>query len=158
MLVAIALAGCGVGVHSDPANLGSNGGHGSGSAMPGTCNDPDGPLHPYTQAADLEALVIGTWRQCSGPTLFNTPQAGVEIATDGTFYLLADSSGTLVRKGGFESQGTWDASQETAQTVQLNFHIANTGTDGYPQFEDNPRKMQFRIFENPDPSLWVLAE
>ena len=162
LCVLLGIAACGNGVHADPRGLmpdahQTGSGSGSGSAMPGTCSDPDGPLHPYTQASEVSALVVGRWRQCSGATPFAEAQAGVELLANGEFYFLQETGGTLVRKSGFDSQGTWTAYQEGGSSVQFDFHITNTGTGGYPEFEDNPRKMAMRLDYNSEASIWVLV-
>jgi hypothetical protein len=111
-------------------------------AVAGTCADPEGPITPYACAADLDQMITGRWRLCTGRPLLNVGEAGIELAADFTYYALVDAgSGQLVRKTGFGFQGTWDSYQETATGVQFDLHpTPNSGIGGFPRFEDNPRR------------------
>ncbi len=165
-------AACGDGVHSDPeevithhgADGGSMGGSDGTDAPPTLggiaaqkCAQPEGPLHPYTQQAQVEQLIVGRWLHCSGPSLLEDEQAGIEFVADGTYFGLAFDGSKLVRTTGFEKQGTWDAYQETEISVQLNWHpTPASGNGGAPLFEDNPRR--FAIDLGGSPSIYVIAD
>ena len=163
-------AGC-VGVHANPHPPGGTGSGGSGSGSgsgtglgdpvtidsnKGACADPEGPLHGYSLASEVETLIVGKWRQCSGPAVFNRTYDGIEADADGSFYFLDDNGTTLVRRTGFDSQGTWTAGQEGPHSVQLDFHLVDTGDGGYPQFEDSPRRLAMRIGYNDEATILAI--
>jgi hypothetical protein len=115
------------------------------AALPGiaaNCNAADGPIHPYTQASEVQTLVVGRWIRCSGTGIFGSMALGIEFDADGTYFMLGDDGhGGAVKLMGFDAQGTWDVTQETPTTAQLNIHSApNAGNGGAAQFEDAPRK------------------
>ena len=146
LAVLLLAAGCGIGVSTQPHKTSGTEG------TPGTCADPEGPQHPYTKAADVEAMIAGTWVHCSGPTFLNAGDEGFEFAADHTYYVLQDG----MRKTGFDSQGTWDTYQETATLVQLDYHpTPNSGNGGAPKFEDDPRRVAIRLFERSESSVYV---
>jgi len=142
-------AGCGLGVSSQPHKISNEG-------TPGTCADPEGPLHPYTKAADVDAMFVGKWVHCSGPTFLMNGDEAFEFTADGTYYVLQDNGTNLVRKTGFGNQGTWDTYQETEKSVQLSYHpTPNSGNGGAPQFEDDPRRVAIELFERDVSSIYV---
>lgn len=159
------------GVQSDPLGhagsngsgsdgSGSNGGNGSGGgALTANCDAAQGPEHPYTQASELDHLVLGQWIHCSGPSIFSNEQLGLEFDADGTYHLLAsDGHGGIAVLSGFGNQGTWDASQEGASSVQWNIHPdPNSGTGGFPTFEDSPRKFAMLVNYSTDYSIYAIA-
>lgn len=157
-------AACGDGVHSDPEEVllnhdGVDAGNGgpSGTATQ-RCAQAEGPLHPYTQAAEVNHLIVGRWLRCSGTPLLEGEQAGIEFVSDGTFFGLAFDGSELVRTTGFGKQGTWDAEQTTAIAVQLNWHTTPaSGNGGAPLFEDNPRRFAIE-FGYTGASIYVLAD
>jgi hypothetical protein len=122
------------------------------------CNAAAQPIHSYTRAAELEVLLIGKWRHCSGPLLIASSAAGMELVADHTYFKLAtDNKGGFVRMVGFGNQGTWDTSQETDTSVQFNLQpTPNSGAGEYPMFEDNPRRMAFLEDTLDNLSLYVL--
>ena len=147
LVAGLALAGCGMGVSSEPRSI----------SVLDECGAPDGPLHPYTQAAELEPLLVGRWWHCSGPAMIDPTEAGIELVEDHTYFKLVAEDGVLVRETGFARQGTWDVAQETPTSVQFDYHPApQSGNGGYPQFEDGPRKMSIRLVVQSAVSLYVL--
>lgn len=169
---------CGDGVHSDPQEVvtnpdsGGSGGSDSGSDMSADepdanhadasvsplCAEPEGPLHPYTQDVEVRELIVGKWLHCSGRTILQNEQAGVEFVSDGTYFMLAYDGGNLVRLTGFGKQGTWDATQETPTAVQFDWHPApNSGNGGFPVFEDNPRRFAIDFYPGPGDSIYIIA-
>ena len=163
ILCLFALTGCSVDAHDDPSAGGdpitgpTSPGAGSDAAA-AACRAADGPLHPYTQAAELEQLLVGKWRRCSGPALIDPTEAGIELVDDHTYFkLVTDGAGALVRTSGFANQGTWDVAQETPTSVQFDYHPApNSGNGGYPRFEDGPRKMSVTLVTQTAASLYLL--
>ena len=125
--------------HTGTGNADVDGG--TGTDVSANCNAAQGPEHPYTMVSELEQLVLGQWIHCSGPTLLDNEQLGVEFDADGTYHMLAgDGDGGITVLNGFGNQGTWDAAQEGATAVQWDIHPdPNSGNGGYPTFEDSPR-------------------
>jgi hypothetical protein len=161
-LLVVLTAACGTGMDGEPTPVGSVGGGpspgdaGAPSASP--CAAPEGPLHDYTTAAELEALVLGKWLQCSGPrppTLDGS--RGVEFAADGRYFVLVDDGrGGLARGGGFTSEGRWDTSQATGTVVFLWFHPTPSSQFGdTPLFEDGPRRFAINPSHAGDLSIYV---
>jgi len=126
-------------------------------AIAGTCAEREGPIKPYACAADLNTMITGKWRHCSGRALLDVGEAGIELAADFNYYALVDDgTGHLVRKTGFGFQGTWDSYQETETSVQFDFHpTPNSGDGGYPIFEDNPRRFSVQIGYEATGSVYV---
>src|SRR5262245_25553803 len=115
--------------------------NGCGPSVPAICNQPDGPLHPYSTQAEQTALLLGRWVRCSGPSINSADTAGIEFVSDGTWHALQfDSANNLVRApNGFDSAGTF----VSFGTKQLNIVRSDGGTYIFAAaFEDNPRKMQ----------------
>ena len=158
LLSLFASACTGQGVFTSPST-GSNGGSGSDVNGYEQCSLPEGPLHPYTQVADFNTLVVGAWWHCSGPKIFANEQAGIEFDADGSYFFLADDgNGNPVKLTGFGNQGTWDGSQE-GNSVQFNIHPAsNSGTGGYPTFEDGPRRFAMDVEYNQDVSIYTIVQ
>jgi hypothetical protein len=154
------LGACGAGVHGDPRiHTGDPDAAVDGAAaMTGACNDPEGPRHPYTQAAEVEQLVLGRWLHCSGATLLGQAgEVGIELTADHIYYVLQQDGDQLVREGGFAGSGTWDTYQETPTSVQFDYHpTPNSGNGGYFLFEDSPRRFAINIGYNDTPSIYVL--
>jgi hypothetical protein len=122
----------------------------------GACDAPQGPLHHYTTVAEVETLVVGQWRHCSGPTLGTADQAGIEFVDDHKFFALVDDSdGNLVRMTGFGSEGTWRADQE-GDWVQLSCYTPTLGGNGgQPEFEDAPSRFAVRLDTGNAPVVYV---
>lgn len=139
LYVAVGLAGCGSGVSSDPRAVMD------AALASGTCNMPEGPIHAYTEQSELEVLLIGRWRRCSGPPMTDGPMAGLELLADHTYFKLGtDASGELVRNTGFANEGDWLTEQDSPTTVHLYVH-PDSPLGGVPAFEDNPRKMAMAV-------------
>jgi hypothetical protein len=146
LLISLA-AGCGIGVESSPETPRTD-------PPAGGCEDPEGPLHPYTTAAEVETLILGQWRHCSGPTL-KPDQAGVEFAADHKIFALVDDiDGGLVRKTGFDSEGTWRADPVGAH-VQLSYYTPTGGNGGQPEFEDTPSRFSIRLTTGNASAIYV---
>ena len=168
LLWAIAVAGCidGQGSPINNNNDISTGGPTGGSidttpdstSVVAACSAAPQPIHSYTQAAELEALLIGKWRHCSGPLLVGSSNIGIELVDDHTYFKLAtDTTGALVRMVGFDAQGTWDTYQVTRTGVQFDLHpLPNSIASESPMFEDNPRRMGIQMDWPQDLSLYVL--
>ena len=164
LLCGIALAGCSVDSRdengSPPVVTGTDNST-PDPAVPAACRAAATPIHPYTLAAELEALLIGKWRHCSGPVLVQpsaSGEVGIELVADHTYFKLAtDTTGALVRMVGFGAQGTWDTYQETDTSVQFDLHpTPNSGTGGYPRFEDDPLRMAVLMVEQRMDSIYAL--
>lgn len=110
------------------------------------CQMPEsGPQMPQSDA-EIRALLVGRWLTCSPGFPYDTGSKGLEIACDGTWYLLYEQTpGTLTRGTGFQKQGTWtiDPLGGTYPTnPQLNFDIFGSGTAYFfPAWASTPRKM-----------------
>jgi hypothetical protein len=169
LICSLALAACGIDSQDRPPpsattgtdNTGTDNTGTDGAAVPAACRAAATPIHPYTQAAELEAMLIGKWRHCSGPVLVQpsaSGEVGIELVADHTYFKLAtDAKGRLVRVVGFGGQGTWDTYQETATSVQFDLHpTPSSGTGGYPRFEDDPRRMAALMVEQSVDSIYAL--
>lgn len=145
--VGLGLVGCGTGVSGDPVA------HPDAANAVGECPNPEGPQHPYTDKAELEALLVGKWRHCSGPTMTGPTEAGVELVADHSYFrLVTDDQGGLMRQTGPGNQGTW----EVDETLSLLYHPRPDLTgNGSPRFEDGPRKMGI-FLAVPDLSIYAL--
>jgi hypothetical protein len=149
LLVSFAV-GCGTGVESAPGALLTD------PAATSECDAPQGPLHHYTTAAEVETLILGRWRHCSGPALKPAAQAGIEFIDDHTFFaLIDDNDGELVRMTGFDSEGTWRADQE-GSWVQLSYLTPTGGFGGTPEFEDAPSRFSIRL-QTDESAVYVRA-
>jgi hypothetical protein len=149
-LFVILVAACGTGVDTDPetsGNRGSGSGSGDGSASTsGPCAAPDGPRHDYTTASELDVLILGKWRQCSGPTPPTLENSrGIEFDADGRYFVLVeDGKGGLARGTGFSSEGKWDTTQATETEVLFSLRpTPSTSFGDPPLFEDDPRRFAF---------------
>jgi hypothetical protein len=164
MMSALA-AGCGTGVESDP-QLGQTPGGGSGSSMQGPsegsgddpCAVPEGPLHAYKTAEELSALILGKWRQCSGPVppTFDANTRGLEFVADGTYHTLIDNGkGELVRAAGFPTEGMW-GTRQINDLVLFDLHPTPSTVFGDPpRFEDDPRRFAFNPSHNGADSIYL---
>ena len=170
LAVAIVLcAGCHSGVSTDPHKTGTDGvdsGYPPPTCDPvavinppvaGTCADAEGPIKAYTCTADLEKMIIGKWRYCSGEQMLRVGEAGIEIDADYTYTALVDDgSGHLVKKTGFDFQGTWDTYQETSTWPGFYYHpTPNSGNGGAVVFEDSPRRFSIGIGYEERGSVYV---
>jgi hypothetical protein len=155
-LLASLAVGCGVGVESNPELPPSNPELSPIERAMQECDVPQGPLHSYTKASELETLILGQWLRCSGPPWL-ADSDGIEFADDHTFFALIDDGlGKLVRRTGFGNQGTWDASQETETWVQLNTHLTPAGGNGgSPAFEDTPSRFAINLATGAGISIYV---
>jgi|SRR5580704_14393946 hypothetical protein len=137
-LVLLFAAACGQGVHSDPQEL-----------APGeaACSTADGPLHDYSTSAELGQLIVGTWVNCSGPTLMGDDEQAIEFDPDGTYHVLVDDGqGGLAPATGFDGQGTWVGLQLTPTSVEFAWdNASHTGQEGDISFEDQPRKFSLAL-------------
>jgi hypothetical protein len=97
--------------------------------------------------------MIGRWIHCKGPTPFVLRgSAGVELTADGKYYLLReDSGGKLVRGTGFSAEGKWDVVNVAGNNFVQLWFIPNSYFSDIPQFEDNPRRLVFPLWSDPDP-------
>jgi hypothetical protein len=150
-LLASLAVGCGVGVESSP---------GTPLAMPATgeCDAPQGPLHHYTTASEVETLIVGRWRHCSGPTMI-AGSDGVEFVADHSYFALVDNGlGNLVRTTGFGNEGTWEAYQQNPTWVQFAYRRPGAGNGGTLEFEDGPPRFSIPLAtSNEGPSIYVGA-
>lgn len=131
---------------------------GDSRRLPETCTDPEGPLHAYSDAAELDELFVGRWLHCTGPTITNQDvEVGIELTADRAAFVLVQQNGNVVRAGGFTGQGTWDVDVDHT-TRQLNVYM-NGGKlmNIDPRFEDNPRRVQvLPIYKTP--AIYVQTE
>jgi hypothetical protein len=142
MAVIFATTGCGVGVSSSPEPPAASDGD-VGKQSDATCSDPAGPSHPYTQKAELETLILGRWRYCSGSTLSGDPFDGFEFTADGRGYALVDDgTGKLVRATGFGSQGRWNV---PPGSLGFAWSFSGGGDGGRLEFEDSPRRFRMGL-------------
>lgn len=136
---------------------GSDSDIGSDAGYDANCNATEGPEHPYTTVAELDQLVLGKWIHCFGPSILGE-EFGLSFDADGTYHALGFGEAGMVELNGFGNQGTWDGSQETATSVQWNIHpMPNSGTGGYPTFEDGPRMFAFALEDANDFSVYAIA-
>ena len=80
--------------------------------------------------------------------MINRGEIGIELTADCKYYaLVSDGAGGLVRKGGFDGEGTWDSSQQGAAGVQFNCHREpNQGEYTFLRFQDSPRRFSGVIY------------
>ena len=117
------------------------------------CDAPDGTLHPYSQAAELEQIVVGRWVHCSGPPLLLHGDEGIELLGDHSYYGLAsDGAGNLVRKTGFDFQGNWHALQLSPTDVEFTY---NDGEGGL-KLEDGPSRFALPVDTEGNESVYAL--
>jgi hypothetical protein len=138
--VALAVAGCGVGVSRDPVpgSTSLEGSNPDGGAEPSapSCSSPHGPLHVFDTQAELDQLILGRWRLCEGKSIAYLRGDGIEFTSDGVWFRLdTDAQGQLVRATADDGRGTWDAYGPRG--------IKWGGNGGSPEFEDNPRRFRF---------------
>ena len=147
LAVLLLTAGCGLGVSSQPHKT---------SGTPGTCDDPEGPMHPYKHASEVEQLMVGRWRHCAGPALLDQGDVGVEFAADHSYHELGDDgAGGLTQLSGFGHQGTW-ATEDLGSTAIFEFNpTPNSFNNGTPQFEDDPRRFAIVLLHRFDSSIYV---
>lgn len=105
-----------------------------------------GPGTPVKHCSDssFKQLLIGRWWQCTGWSPFAPSPVdngvGVEF-TDGKWYALAKSTnGDVVRAPG--AQGTWSAYHNAEGDCVGQMDLYNGGILTWPQFYDNPRRLQ----------------
>jgi hypothetical protein len=129
---------------------------GDSRGLPGTCTDPEGPLHVYADAAELDQLFVGRWLHCTGPTITDQDvEVGLELTAERDAFVLVHQDGNVVRAGGFAGQGTWDVDYTTRQ---LDVHMnAGDWINIDARFEDNPRRFQvLPIYKTP--AIYVQME
>jgi hypothetical protein len=124
--------------------------------LPGMCAVPEGPLHEYSDPAELDQLFVGRWLHCTGPTITDQDaEVGLELTGERDAFVLVQHDGNVVRAGGFTGQGTWDVDHTTEQ---LDVHMnAGTWINIDPRFEDNPRRFQvLPIYKTP--AIYIQME
>ena len=144
LLILLCIVGC-TGVQNDPQLA-----HARADAG---CDAPDGPLHPYTHATELEQLIPGRWIHCSGPSLLSHGGDGIELLGDHTYYgLVGDAAGNLVRKDGFDWQGSWAALQLSPSDVEFSY----TEGEGNLALEDEPTRFALPVDTEGNKSVYAL--
>jgi hypothetical protein len=117
------------------------------------CSALDGSLHPIQKADELKQLAIGRWAYCSGYRMVNNDDAGIELLADGTYYVLVKSGGQLVRKAGFDSQGTWNVPN---LITGLRWTLGPASwRSADVQLEDSPRKFALDFINSGDRSIYA---
>ena len=77
------------------------------AVVPGGCGQPSAPATSASPAG-LARDLVGTWIQCSGPSIFGTPSGGaIEIWAKGTWQQLGWTAGGWEPLKGKNDVGTW---------------------------------------------------
>ena len=142
----VASACTATGVQTDPVD--------TSVAYAGNCNAPQGPIESYTTDDALTQSLVGKWVRCSGPSLLDNEQVGVELDSDGTYHMLGDDgAGGVGELSGFGMQGTWSASLGS-----LYIHpTENSGEGGGVTLESGPRKLDAQWNYNDEDSMYAIA-
>jgi hypothetical protein len=118
-----------------------------GSQAPGSCAEalpparcglPDGPHRPITDPG-MRDVLPGRWLRCSGTSLFDRREVGLEFTQDGAWYrLVATGDGRIQRRSDVGDLGKW-----SAEDVGLNWQLNLGGLGGsIPAFVQSPLKMR----------------
>jgi hypothetical protein len=104
----------------------------TGGEAPAGCATGEGTYRPATEAA-FRTAVTGVWLLCRPPSVFGTPEAGMELRADGRWSKLERRpNGSLARAEGGAGGGAWDTVDTTAMnggpTYQLNLSLDGGGT------------------------------
>ena len=128
----------------------------TGSDYAANCNAPDGPVHPYVTVDQIEALVIGAWIHCSGPTLLHE-QLGIELQGTGMYFQLGvDPRDVVYQLWGADEMGNWAVEQADPGALIYMMPDPNTSIGVSPTFEDSPRKFKFAV-EGSQPSVYAIV-
>ena len=125
-------------------------------AQPGKTDGPD-------DGESVRAWLVRRWYFCSGSYIFLEAHAGLEIASDGTWYFLDLVGGELVRREGFNGGGNWSfyenpSSEPNAYTVQVNLdRYSGGGLGGFVRFAVSPLKVNLSM-GGAGPSEYVAVE
>jgi hypothetical protein len=123
------------------------------------CSAPTGAVYQPTTTQDFIGHIVGVWVACSKPSIFNTPDAGLQIDADGHFAkLVRDQSGRLMATSGYLNGGTWTAVDASAMNgrpyFQINLVIDGSGTViTVPQFAGTTAR--FDNYNGPSSTLYV---
>jgi hypothetical protein len=128
------------------------------AAYAANCTAAEGPEQTY-DAAQMQQFAIGKWIHCSGPSILDDEQVGIDYEADGTYHMLGDDgAGNLVDLNGFGNQGTWDISADAPDLIGWYTHPdPASGIGGYPTVETGPRKFQIWLGEADDGSIYAIA-
>lgn len=116
---------------------------------------------PGEGIAQTESLLVGTWIQCEGEPLPWPPgdYVGIQFDADGTYYLVYEVGGSLVRTEGLLEQGTWRVIDTTEANgpgfYQLNLTTLGGGTaTGRVVVLQQPIHFRFGGYSTADYQLW----
>jgi hypothetical protein len=109
---------------------------------PPQCDAESGQPVTLTSQGQFEMMFEGRWLFCKGDAVLGPAhdQAGIEIMSDHTFFVLHAVDGQVARGSGFDYQGTWR--EDTAQSINAELWFPAGEVLAEEAFLDAPRKMR----------------
>ena len=126
---------------------------------PAGCNvAPSGVTSTIASADALRAALLGLWYKCnSTPAAFGSSAAGIEFASDGSWYFLTSDNGTLVRENGLGEAGMYDIIDTSLENgpghFQLNLNL-NTGSTYLVQWTLSAQPQLLRVVNGDQVALY----